>query len=109
MIASAAVPMTVSPEAAALVAERGYEAEFEQFVAKVCELIPEVRRIEAQLSRSDDGAFEDGVTLVAFRNGLPPVPDPAQEAYSKWKLAGFTPEVWLTFSLMVLSEVNHAR
>jgi hypothetical protein len=109
MIASVTVPVSVPPDVAELIAARGYQAQFEQFVAKACELIPEVRRIETRLSHSDTGDFEDGVTLLVLRNGRPPVPDPAQQEYSKWELATFPPEVWLTFSLVVVPEVGHGR
>jgi len=109
MIASVTVPVAVSPEAAKVIAERGYQAQFEQFVAKSCELIPEVRRIEARLSHADDGAFEDGVTVITFTNACAAVLDAAEQAVSNWKVASFPTEVWLTFDLLVLPEDNHAR
>jgi hypothetical protein len=109
MIASVSIPVTVSPEAAELITRRGYQAQFEQMVAKVCEFIPQVTRIEARLCHAEDGAFDDGVDLLAFRHDVPPLSDPAEEAWSQWRRDNFPPEVWITFQLMVLSEVNHAR
>lgn len=65
MSAPATVPVTISPEAAARVAELGMRAELEQMIERARQTIPGLRRIEVIRFERYDLGGEPGVSLEA--------------------------------------------
>ncbi|MGH7174608.1 MAG: hypothetical protein ACRELF_11520 [Gemmataceae bacterium] len=70
MIASTAVPVTVTPEAEARLAELGMRKELEQMIAYVREAVPGLAAIEVTVAECYDSRDEPGVSITASSEEL---------------------------------------
>ncbi len=93
MTTATEVKVTVTPEAAARVAELGFQKEFDQLIEHARKTIPGVRKIEAIMEPPDDMHPEDqvviwiGIADEQFRN------NPGVKAYKLWRVETFSPDV----------------
>jgi hypothetical protein len=93
MITSATVPVSITPQAEARLAELGMHAEMERMIEHAREVLPEVARIEVVLNDRYDLGGEPGVVAEVYGKE----PCPANDG-TFWKLAermvsSFTPQV----------------
>jgi hypothetical protein len=70
MTAIATVPMKITPEAAARVAELGIQAELDQMLEHVRKVVPKLQSLEVELAEPCDTGDELGVNIRAW-TGLP--------------------------------------
>jgi hypothetical protein len=63
---TATVPVTVTPEAAARIAELGFQTQIEQMIEYARGHLPDVVRIEVVLNERYDMGGEPGVTVEAY-------------------------------------------
>jgi hypothetical protein len=107
MHATHGIPLTVEPEAAALVSELGLQAELDQMLEHARQTIAGLRRLQVRFGPAYDTG-EERVIIEAVR-------DPAsraskawtREQYSRWKSAAFSPDVYRHFTLLDEYEPNH--
>ena len=109
MSATATIPVTVTPEAAALLAELGKQAEFEQMVAKAKEVTPYLRAIHVALAYDPEGAMEPQVVIQAHRDDTDWQSDHSSWDFDHWQVRTFPPEVCLRFGMDVWFEAAHGR
>ena len=95
------VPVTVSPEAAARVAELGLQAELERMIEHTCQTIPGLRRIEVIRFERYDMGGEPGVSLEAYSDQPLEVEQKAWWEWARWQVTTFPPEVCEHLSLSV--------
>jgi len=95
------VPVDVTPEAAARVAELGMQAALERTLAKVREMVPDLERLEVLLEPADDTGNEPYLTIQAHVTRWPRWDDSSQRAWARWQLAAFPPEVVRHVALLV--------
>lgn len=108
MSAPTTVPVTITPEAAARVAELGMHREMEQMVAYARQAVPELRRIEVTLAERYDTGGDPGVTVTAFSDeAWGRVRDRQSEA-NHWSIHTFAPQVLEHFLLVVDQRYDHA-
>jgi hypothetical protein len=95
-----AVPLTVEPEAAALVAELGLQAPLEQMLEHARRTITGLQSLQVKFGPAYDTG-EERIIIEAVR-------DPASrdstawtwEQFSRWKLSAFSPDVYRHFTLL---------
>lgn len=108
-MSTAAVPITVDPEAAELVAELGMQKEFEQMLEKARQMIPGLRRIHVEFAPPYDTGPDPSVLIEAYRDPSFCQPDdPTWKQYARWEIATFPPDVVRYFTLTIRDEPNHA-
>ena len=96
------VPVTVSPEAAAHVVRLGMQAEFERMVEHAQQTIPGLLRLDVILAPPYDTGDEDTILLEALRDPVTlRLNDPADDAWGKWRITTFPPDVYRHFVLMM--------
>ena len=100
MSSATEIALSISPEAAARVAELGLQREFEQMLEHARQTIPGLYRLEAAVPPLYDLGGEPGVVIDAFvpDRGLPY--NPAQAEYGRWQVRTFPPEVCEHFTLL---------
>lgn len=108
MSASSGVPLTITPEAAARIAELGMQKEFEQMVAHVREFVPDVAAIEVAREEPYD-TDSDQISITAYMD-RPYVP----EDKTSWNLTRrevelFPPQVLEQFCTLVVYGRPDAR
>src|SRR4051812_40851212 len=102
-------PVTISPEAAARVAELGLQRESEQIVEDTRRSIPGLRRIEVTLAPAHDTGDDPRVILDAFLSGRDSLEDPVFDRWGDWVLATFSPDVWRHFMLLTVDGPGDGR
>jgi hypothetical protein len=101
MSAPATVPVTITPEAAARVAELGMQAELERMIEHARQSIPGLRRIAViQFERYDLGG-EPGVSLEASSDCSLEVGRKAWWDWVDWQVTTFPPPVNEYLSLSI--------
>lgn len=96
------VPVTITPEAAARMAELGFQAELEQMFENARQLVPDLRRIEVELNIRYDEDGPDGVSIMAI-TGSPWTPEEQfRDRVSDRQIEMFPPEVLEHMHLSVL-------
>ncbi len=87
------VKVTVTPEAAARVAELGFQKEFDQLIEHARTTIPGVRWIEVRMEPPyDTHDQEEAVIWIRIANNQL-LNNPSVKAYSNWKLETFSSDV----------------
>lgn len=102
------IPLSVEPEAAALVAELGLQTELDQMLDHARQTITGLQRLKVKFAPAYDTG-EEGIIIEATR-------DPANsqskdwtwDQFSRWKIATFSPEVYRHFTLLDEIGTNHA-
>jgi hypothetical protein len=87
------VPVTITPEAAARMAELGMQAQAEQMVGHAVREIPQLVRIDIETfwradDPSPDGVALRGTTTIPWQEGVK-----VGQAISRWMVRTFPPEV----------------
>jgi hypothetical protein len=105
----ATVPLMISEEAAAHIAQLGMQAEFEQMLEHTRQTVSELRRIEVSLELPYDLGDEDGILIQAIRDRAAYVAkDPTSSDWGEWFIFAFAPDVRRHFTFWVVYESNHA-
>jgi hypothetical protein len=102
MAKTTTVPISVTPEAAARVAELGFERELQQMLDHTIKSIPGLRAIEVQLALPYDTGDETSITIEATRDLPPQIPDPAEQQWGKWVIETYHPDVWSRMRLFTV-------
>jgi hypothetical protein len=97
MNASTDVPLTITPEAAARIAELGMQKELEQMIEHVREVVPNLAAIEVTIAECYDTRDEPGISIVAYSDRAF-----APEANTSWDLIGWAVD---TFPPQVLEHL----
>ena len=106
MSTTTTIPVTVTPEAAAYVAELGLQKEFEQMLEHARQTIPGVRSIRADYNSgyNVDPPYIDIEAAVSDYDAA----QEADDAWGVWRLTAFPPQVGLNFALSTHEERENA-
>jgi hypothetical protein len=103
------VPVTVQPEAAALVAELGYETAYEQMLDYIRHNVAGLRRIAVTYGDVYEPGEWPAIIFEVYRdpatNGLE---DRTWHRVSDWKISTFHPDVWRYFTVFLMDDIPHA-
>ena len=106
----AAIPVTVDPEAADLVAELGMRAELERMLEQARQAIPGVRRLHVVFAPPYDTGPDPSVVIEAYRDPAARHPkDNTSAQYDRWQIATFPPDVFRHFVLLLMDEPSDVR
>src|SRR5262245_31410128 len=97
MAAVTTVPLTITPEAEAHVAQLGFQAEMERMLEYTRQTVPDLQRIDIWLQPPYDTGDDPGVILEITRGGPDEPDDSNWEQWRDWVIATFSPEVWRQF------------
>jgi hypothetical protein len=103
------VPLTVTPEAAAHVAELGMQREFEQMLEHVRQTVPGLVTIEVELAEPYDTGDEPSVLIQPTMKEPNPLTDTTEEDYIAWVVRTFPGEVCVHFCMMTRYETPNGR
>jgi hypothetical protein len=102
------VQVTITPEAAARVAELGMQAELEQMLEHTRQVVAGLRKIVVDITLPYDTGTEIGIGIEAYTT-IPFVRgDLTDWDWGVWKARTFPPEVCEHFSFGITNEVHHA-
>jgi hypothetical protein len=103
------VPLTVTPEAAARVAELGMQREFEQMLEHVRQTVPRLVTIEVELAEPYDTGDEPRVLIRPIMKNPHLEYDPTNWENSAWTVETFPPEVCMHFCTLTRYETPNER
>src|SRR5438876_596829 len=87
------VPVTITPEAAARVAELGMQRELEQMIEHTKQTVPGLHAITVILEPCYDTRHEEGITIQALVDDPHLEYDPTEMDWGGWQVDTFPPEV----------------
>ena len=108
MSSNTTVPVTITPEATAYVAELGMQREFEQMLAHALGFFPDLRSMQVEL----EPAYDCGMPCVLFRpvlNERGARNNPEGMDWIGWKNDTFPMEIAMHFSMLAGYEAPDAR
>jgi hypothetical protein len=109
MDAVATIPLTVDPEAAALVAELGFQAELDRMLEQARQMISGLRRLNVVFAPPYDTGPDPAIIIEAYRDPAARQPnDRTENQFDRWQIATFSPDVHRHFVLWIMDEYNHA-
>ncbi len=92
MAPTAEVQVTVTPEAAALVAQSGYQKEFEQMIERARTTIQGVKWLDVRVEPPYDTGDEDKVIIwIRIANNLL-LNNPDIKSFRRWEIETFSPD-----------------
>ena len=104
----AALPVTVTPEAAARIAALGLQARVDRMIAYARQNLPDLVRIDVVLNERYDMGGEPGVAIEAYsQRPFDPV-ERIPGKLAEWVVDHFPPEVLEHLHLSYLPGANHA-
>jgi len=102
------IPVTITPEAAARVAELGMQKELDQMIAHTRQAVPGLQRLDVVLDPPYDTGDEPYLTIWATID-QPLVPsDKTSSDWGRWKVTTFPPEVCQHFAMLIQYGADHA-
>jgi hypothetical protein len=112
-MATITVPVTITPEAAERIAERGLKEPLDQMIEQVVKMVPGIRRVEISLEGPYDTHDEPYLEATAYRdsrfyqeNG--PI-SPETKEYDRWIVGAFPPDVLWQVMLHIRWDAPDAR
>jgi hypothetical protein len=107
---SATVPLDVSMEAAARIAELGIRAEVERMIDHAIKTVSGIRRVEISLEPVNEMYDEPWLSARAYRDlALWSNVNPDLDRFRDWKSESFSPDVLSRFSLHIRPAWPDAR
>jgi len=107
MSTTTTVPVTVTPEAAARIAELGFQAEVDRMIDYARQSLPDVVRVDVVLNERYDMGGEPGVAVEAYSDRDH---DRARVFWdlARWATATFPPEVLQHLHFSYCAGPHHA-
>lgn len=102
------VPVIVTPEATARVAELGMKGELERMLEHTLRTVPGLRAIEVQLALPYDTGNDTSIVIEATRQDPHLEYDPTDSDWGRWKVTTFPPNVSRYFVMMSVYDATHA-
>jgi len=103
------VSVTVTPEAAARVAELGMQGELERMLEHTRQGVPGLRSIEVRLALPYDTGDETSIIIEATMDDPHFEYDPTEDELGSWKVDTFPPDVCRYFVIMTVYWTPHER
>jgi hypothetical protein len=109
MSTATTVPVSITPVAAARVAELGMQAELDRMLEHTRQTVAGLLRIEVVLAPPYDTGDEDGITIEAFKKEPYDPSDRTQWDWGTWLVDNFHPDVWRHFAMLIIYLAADAR
>jgi hypothetical protein len=102
------VPITITPEAAEVVARLGMQAELDRLLERAVQTVPALKRIEVVLEPPYDTGAEDKITIEAIRGDPERLDDPTWYQWRDWIIGTSSSDVLWHFHLYMTHEPSDA-
>jgi hypothetical protein len=110
MNADTTIPLHISEEAAARIAELGMQREFEKMLEHTRETVPGVREIHVLLEEDPRHIMEPKIVIEPHRVHPGLEYDPTDRRWGEWQVTTFAPEVcWHFLMLSLYDPPDHGR
>ncbi len=96
------VPLTITPEATAHVAELGMQREFEQMLERTLQTVPGLQSIEVTLEYNPETGDDPRVVIWSYMEDRRLEYDPTEDQWGRWKITTFPPEVCEHFVMLAV-------
>jgi hypothetical protein len=103
------VPVTITPEAAAYVAELAMQEPFQQMLDRILQAVPGLHSIEVNLQEPYDVGGGPSVIFDVTMDEPRLKPNPTESEFEKWQIDTFPPEVYTHFVMLTVYGPSHAR
>ena len=104
------IPVAITDEARAWIAQLGMQREFEQMLDHTKQCVSGLQAIEVFLDPDLSGQIGPGIIIFSYRDHPGGEDDPTDRAWGQWKIGTFPPEVWTNFVMMsIYGTPNHGR
>lgn len=101
-----AIPLTITPEAAAYVVELGLQEPFEQMLGQVRQ-VPGLRSLRVWLQPPYDLGGGPSVIMEGVRDDPRLADDPVDRDFADWQSKQFPPDVFQHFTLLTYYGSEH--
>jgi hypothetical protein len=109
MNASTDVPVTITAEAEARLAELGMRKEAEQMIAHIREVVPGLNAVEVEIAECYDSRDETGINITAYSNRVFLPGDTTSWDSTRWAVTTFPPQVLEHLCILFSPGSPHAR
>jgi hypothetical protein len=109
MTTSTSVPVIITAEAAARIAQLGIQAAVEQMVERAKQMAPGLKAIDVILESAWDTGPDDYLTIQAFSDKEWDPDDRIWDEWGRWKGETFSPDVGRHIALSILYRNHHDR
>lgn len=96
------IPLTITSEAAAHVAELGMQGAFEQMLEHARQTVPGLRAIEVTLEFNPETHDKPTVVIWSYMEDRGLEDDPTAMSWGRWKVTTFPPEVCEHFVMLTV-------
>jgi hypothetical protein len=107
MSAPTTVPLTVTPEAAAHIAQLGMQRECDLMIEHTRQTVPYLRSIAVTLEEPYDTGDEPGIVIWSTVDHPHPLEDPSETQWSNWKVTTFSPDICRHIVMLVIHGGTH--
>jgi hypothetical protein len=109
MTIPATVPVTITPEAAEFVQEKGYRRELEQMIEHTLQVVPGLRSVRV-VREIDWTGGDDYINLEALRDPVAdPVVDAVETDWLHWRSMTFPVDVSILFAMTAYDKESNGR
>jgi hypothetical protein len=109
MTATAEIPVAVSDEATALVAELGLQREYEMMLAHTRQSVPRLRSVAVTRYDDPENVDEPRVVITAWYTAVPPEDISVWDEWGRWFVETFPPDVCRHFGFSTRVQGDHGR
>jgi len=109
MATTTSIPFTISPDAAAYVAELGMQQPMEQMLDRIRQTVVGLRSIGVSLQPPYDLGGGPAVIFDVTMDNPHLEYDPTESRFQRWQIETFPPEVFQHFTMLTVYGPNHAR
>jgi hypothetical protein len=108
MNASTDVPVTITAEAEARLAELGMREEAEQMIAHVREVVPDLAAVEVEIAEPYDTGSACGVNILVYSDRRYVPEDTTSWDFGVWQVRTFPPQVCEHLRVLLIYGRPHA-
>jgi hypothetical protein len=95
------IPVTITPKAAAHVADLGLTSQLEQMLDYLRQDLPRLKALEVEFQPDPEGGPPGIILHALLRDRL--IDAEAEDRFRDWTLRTFSPQVWQHFSMFTVN------
>src|SRR5262245_2833632 len=103
------VPVTITPEAEAYVAELGMQKPFRQMLDRILQTVPGLHSVVVNLQEPYDTGGGPSVIFDVTMDKPHLEFNPTESQFERWQIETFPPEVYTHFVMLTVYGPSHAR
>ncbi len=109
MIVSTYIPVTITPQAEARIAELGFQRECERMIEYARRVVPHLAGIEVEIAEPYDTGSDRGVNILVYSDRPFEPEDTTSRDFGLWQVRTFPPHVCEHMRVLLIYGRPHAR